>query len=189
LHDWRGYFKGSDDGFMMPVYDFATINGKMLGFGKPVLVKQGERVLMNILNSSPTKMHWVALAGHRFRVVALDGNTVPQPQTVSMLRLAPAERVSAVVEMDAPRSWILGEVRRSVQAAGMGIVIEYAGAGGKAVWTRPDALMWSYRQFAASTTTASEESERIRNHSSNELSSDEIYHRTSERHRRYESRP
>ena len=63
--------------------------------------------------------------------------------------------------MDAPGSWILGEVRRSVQAAGMGIVIEYAGAGGKAVWTQPDALMWSYRQFAASTTTASEESERI----------------------------
>ncbi len=164
LHDWRGYFKGSDDGFMMPVYDFATINGKMLGFGEPVRVKQGERVLMHLLNSSPTEVHWVALAGHRFRVVALDGNTVPEPRTVLMLRLAPAERVSALVEMDSPGRWILGEVRGSVQAAGMGIVVEYAEAAGKPVWTQPDALVWSYRQFAASSATDATdaaESERI----------------------------
>ena len=57
LHDWSGHFESSDDGFMMPVYDFSTINGKMLGFGEPVRVKQGERVLMHVLNSSPTEVH------------------------------------------------------------------------------------------------------------------------------------
>ena len=31
----------------------------------------------------------------------------------------------------------------------MGVVIEYAGAGGNAVWTQPEKLLWSYRQFAA----------------------------------------
>jgi FtsP/CotA-like multicopper oxidase with cupredoxin domain len=60
----------------------ATINGKMLGFGEPVRVKQGERVMMHVLNSSPTEVHWVALAGHTFRWSALDGNAVPQPRTV-----------------------------------------------------------------------------------------------------------
>jgi FtsP/CotA-like multicopper oxidase with cupredoxin domain len=39
-------------------------------------------------------------------------------------------------------------VRKHVQAAGMGIVIEYAGATGKPTWMQPDNLAWNYRQFA-----------------------------------------
>jgi FtsP/CotA-like multicopper oxidase with cupredoxin domain len=149
LHDWEGRFAGGDDGYMMPAYEVSTINGKMLGFGEPIRVNQGERVLMHLLNSSPTEVHWISLAGHSFEVIALDGNPVPQRQTVKMLRLAPAERVSAIVEMSNPGCWVLGEVRRHVQAAGMGIVIEYANAGGKAVWIQPEELLWDYRQFAA----------------------------------------
>jgi FtsP/CotA-like multicopper oxidase with cupredoxin domain len=153
LHDWSGHFEGGDDGFMKPLYDVSTINGKMLGFGEPLRVKQGERVLIHLLNSSPTEVHWIALAGHSFHVVSLDGNPVPQPQTVPMLRLAPAERVSAFVEMNAPGVWILGEVRKHIQEAGMGIVLEYAnanaGATGKPVWTQPTDLLWNYRQFAS----------------------------------------
>jgi FtsP/CotA-like multicopper oxidase with cupredoxin domain len=108
---------------------------------------------MHVLNSSPTEVHWIALAGHSFQVIALDGNAVQQPQTVPMLRLAPAERVSAIVEMNNPGSWILGEVRKHVQAAGMGIGLEYAGASGKPAWTQPEELAWNYRQFAAATKT------------------------------------
>ena len=148
LHDWGGREMSSGDGSAMPVYDVSTINGKMLGFGEPVHVKQGERVMMHVLNSSPTEVHWIALAGHSFQVVALDGNAVPQPRTVEMLRLAPAERVSAVVAMNAPGVWVLGEVRRHVQAAGMGIVFEYANAPGAPRWIQPLDLVWDYGQFA-----------------------------------------
>jgi FtsP/CotA-like multicopper oxidase with cupredoxin domain len=149
LHDWGAHFEGNNDGFMSPVYDVSTINGKMLGFGEPLRVKQGGRVLIQVLNSSPTAVHWIALAGHGFRIVALDGNDVQQPQTVPMLRLAPAERVSAIVEMKNPGVWVLGEVRKHVQAAGMGIVIEYSGATGKPVWKQPEDLVWNYQQFSA----------------------------------------
>jgi len=38
------------------------------------------------------------------------------------------ERICAIVEMNDPGVWTLGEVRKSVQARGMGIVVEYAGA-------------------------------------------------------------
>jgi FtsP/CotA-like multicopper oxidase with cupredoxin domain len=148
LHDWNGQFLSSDDGYMNPVYEVSTINGKMLGFGDPVKVKQGERVMMHILNSSPTEVHWLSLSGHNFKVVALDGNPVPNPQIVSMLRLAPAERISAIVTMDRPGLWILGEVRKHIQASGMGIVIEYADATGKPNWTQPEELVWNYNQFA-----------------------------------------
>jgi FtsP/CotA-like multicopper oxidase with cupredoxin domain len=148
LHDWRGQFLSSDDGYMNPVYDVTTINGKMLGYGNPVKVKQGERVMVHILNSSPTEVHWISFSGHSFKVVALDGNDVPEPQVVTMLRLAPAERVSAIVEMNNPGAWVLGEVRKHVQATGMGIVVEYANSNGKPVWVQPEELVWNYRQFA-----------------------------------------
>jgi FtsP/CotA-like multicopper oxidase with cupredoxin domain len=151
LHDWGGRMMAGADGSAMPVYDFATINGKMLGFGEPMQVKQGERVMMHILNSSPTEVHWIALAGHAFQVVALDGNDVPQPRMVEMLRLAPAERVSAIVTMNAPGVWVLGEVQRHVQAAGMGLVVEYAGVIGAPKWNQPEELVWDYAQFAEKT--------------------------------------
>ncbi len=149
LHDWQGRDMSSDDGSMNPVYDVSTINGKMLGFGEPLRVKAGQRLLLHLLNSSPTEVHWIALAGHRFRVIALDGDPVPSPETVDMLRLSPAERVDAIIEMNAPGVWVLGEVRKHVQAAGMGLVVEYANATGKPVWNQPEELVWNYHQFAS----------------------------------------
>jgi FtsP/CotA-like multicopper oxidase with cupredoxin domain len=149
LHDWNGQLQGSGDGSMNPSYDFSTINGKVLGFGEPLRVKQGELVLLHILNSSATEAHWLSFSGHQFRVIALDGNPVPQPQTVPMLRLAPAERICAVVEMNNPGVWVLGEVRKHVQIAGMGIVVEYSNREGKPVWQQPQSLDWNYHQFSA----------------------------------------
>jgi FtsP/CotA-like multicopper oxidase with cupredoxin domain len=155
LHDWSGHFMGSADGNMAPAYDISTINGKMLGFGDPIRVQQGQRLLLHILNSSATDVHWIALAGHTLRVVALDGNSVATPQSVPMLRLAPAERVSALVELNNPGVWILGEVRKHIQAAGMGMVLEYANSTGKPTWTQPEDLLWNYQQFAASASNVS----------------------------------
>ena len=149
LHDWDGIMLASSDGSMSAVYNVSTINGRTLGFGEPLRVKQGQRVMLHIVNTSATDPHWLALAGHKFRVVALDGNPVPTPQTVAMLRLSPAERVSAEVVMDNPGVWTLGEVRKSVRGAGMGIVVEYAGSTGKPVWDQPLELNWDYLQFGA----------------------------------------
>jgi FtsP/CotA-like multicopper oxidase with cupredoxin domain len=150
LHDWDAALLPSADGAMDPAYNVSTINGRVLGFGEPLRVKAGQQVLFQILNSSPTEVHWIALAGHSFRVIALDGNKVAQPQLVPMLRLAPAERVSALVQMNHPGAWIMGEVRKHVMAAGMGIAVEYAGSSGRPRWEQPDELSWDYLRFAAS---------------------------------------
>jgi FtsP/CotA-like multicopper oxidase with cupredoxin domain len=149
LHDWSGYLLANEDGAMNPSYAVATINGKAMGFGEPLRVKMGQRILLHVLNSSPTEVHWIALAGHAFRVVALDGNPVPTPRTIPMLRLAPAERVSAIVEMHNPGVWVLGEVRKHVQALGMAVAVEYEERRGPARWEQPSDLIWSYEQFAA----------------------------------------
>jgi FtsP/CotA-like multicopper oxidase with cupredoxin domain len=66
-----------------------------------------------------------------------------------MLRLAPAERVSAMVEMNHPGVWVMGEVRKHIMAAGMGMVVEYAGSTGKPQWNQPNHLSWDYLPFAA----------------------------------------
>ncbi len=155
LHDWAGYVIASDDGAMNPSYGVATINGKAMGFGEPLRVKQGQRIMLHVLNSSPTEVHWIALAGHSFKVLALDGNPVPTPRTVPMLRLAPAERVSAMVEMSNPGVWVLGEVRKHVQSLGMAVAIEYQDRSAPAHWDQPPALIWNYEQFTADRPTSS----------------------------------
>ena len=48
-------------------YQRFTINGKCLGYGEPVRVKEGQRVLFHILNASATENIQLALPGHRSR--------------------------------------------------------------------------------------------------------------------------
>jgi FtsP/CotA-like multicopper oxidase with cupredoxin domain len=148
LHDWNGRLTASDDGAMNPTYAVSTINGKVMGSAEPLRVQRGQRVLLHVLNSSPTEVHWVSLPGHHLQVVSLDGNVVPTSQTVAMLRLAPAERVCVLVEMNNPGVWVFGEVRKHVQAAGMAIVVEYANESGPPRWEQPGELTWNYQQFA-----------------------------------------
>jgi FtsP/CotA-like multicopper oxidase with cupredoxin domain len=134
---------GSDVG-----YKYATINAHMLGAGEPIRVKQGERVLMRLLNASATENVLLALPGHRFTVVAMDGNPVPNPKSVEVLQLAVAERVDAVVEMNAPGVWVLGSTLEKARQMGLGIVVEYAGQKGAPQWKDPAPVTWDYAQFA-----------------------------------------
>jgi FtsP/CotA-like multicopper oxidase with cupredoxin domain len=137
---------GSDVG-----YQHATINGHMLGAGEPIRVKQGQRVLLRLLNASATENVVLALPGHTFKVIAMDGNPVPNPQPVEVLSLAVAERVDAVVEMNAPGVWVLGSILPEARKMGLGIVVEYAGKTGAPAWTDPAPAKWDYTKFASST--------------------------------------
>jgi len=111
-------------------------------------VKQGERVLFHVLNGSATEIRSLALPGHTFKVVALDGNLVPTPAEVPVLWLGTAERISAIVEMKNPGVWIMGDLADDDRGHGMGIVVEYAGRKGKPLWTPPKPFHWNYAHFA-----------------------------------------
>jgi len=78
-------------------------------------------------------------------VIALDGNPVPQPRAVETLMLGVAERIDAIVEMDAPGIWVLGSTEKAEREMGLGRVIEYAGASGAPVWIDPGKVRWDYR--------------------------------------------
>jgi hypothetical protein len=65
-----------------------------------------------------------------------------------MLWLGTAERISAIVRMNHPGVWILGDLADDDRHRGMGIVVEYAGRTGKPQWVSPPAFKWSYLRFA-----------------------------------------
>lgn len=128
-------------------YKAFSINDRALGHGEPIRVRQGERVLLHVLNASATEIRRVALPGHKFTVVALDGNPVPMPAAVETIQIAPAERVDAIVEMNQPGVWIFGTTNDEDREDGMGIVVEYAGQNAKAKWIAPGRIPWDYTIF------------------------------------------
>jgi FtsP/CotA-like multicopper oxidase with cupredoxin domain len=147
--EMRGAPKGYEVG-----YRVFTINGRMLGHSEPIRVKRGERVLFHILNGSATEIRSLALPVHTFKVVALDGNPVPTPVSVPVLWLSPAERVSAIVEMNHPGVWLLGDLADEDRKHGMGIVVEYAAHKGKPQWIKPAHSHWNYTGFGGVGMTA-----------------------------------
>jgi FtsP/CotA-like multicopper oxidase with cupredoxin domain len=170
IHHWNGSFvpmvetmrmassnspltTGSDVG-----YQYATVNQHMLGAGEPIRVMQGQRVLVRLLNASATENVVLALPGHTFKVIAMDGNPVPNPVAVEVLSLAVAERVDAVIEMNAPGVWVLGSTLADARKIGLGVVVEYAGKTGSPVWKDPATgsapAKWDYTQFATNASAA-----------------------------------
>lgn len=129
-------------------YRSASINGKALGYGRPIRVKEGERVLFHVLNASATENIRLSLPGHSFRVVALDGNPVPKQAIVNILQLGVGERIDAIVEMRNPGVWILGSNDDISRDQGMGIVVEYAGRSGAPTWKDPAEEDWDYALFS-----------------------------------------
>jgi FtsP/CotA-like multicopper oxidase with cupredoxin domain len=131
-----------------PLY---SINDKMLGAGEPLRVREGQRILIHLLNASASQIHRIGLFGHRFQVIALDGNPVPTPQAVNVIDIAPGERVDAIVEMNLPGVWILGALRDAVRQSGMGIVVEYANqVQPRPQWVPPSPARWDYTVFGTS---------------------------------------
>ena len=154
-HHWEGSWVSMQDIRKGPppdnglevLYASASFNDKMLGHGEPVRVRQGERVLFRLLNASPTENITLALPGHRFTVIALDGNPVPSPQSVDTLFLAPAERADVIVEMNRPGIWIFGGIKDDDRKMGLGVVVEYAGERGEPQWSAPPNSPWDYTVF------------------------------------------
>jgi FtsP/CotA-like multicopper oxidase with cupredoxin domain len=124
-----------------------SINDKSLGAGEPIRVTQGQRVLFHFLNASAIENRLLSFGGHKFQVVALDGNPVPNPALVETLKIGAGERVCAVVEMNNPGNWILGEPTDLVRNAGLGILVEYANQHKQPQWIKPSTLLWDYTQF------------------------------------------
>jgi len=148
LHGWEPYLSGQgEEGSLDAAYPIYSINSHALGAGEPIRVKEGGRVLFRIVNASATVQHRIALAGHKFEILSLDGNTVPVPREVDAIEMGPGERVDALVTMNQPGVWILGEADDEVRKAGLGVVVEYANRSGAPRWTAAPKTPWDYTSF------------------------------------------
>lgn len=128
-------------------YAAFAVNGKALHAGDPIRVKRGERIRLRIYNASPTKTFRVALPAHRFLVTHLDGYAVPVRKSVDAIELGVAERVDAIVVMDAPGVWIFGSTVASERENGLGVVIAYDGESGLPSWRDEARDRFSYTAF------------------------------------------
>ncbi len=166
-HHWDGHWVSMQDIKKGPppdnglevMYHAATLGDRMLGHGDPIRVREGERVLFRVLNASGSMGISLALPGHRFRVLALDGNPVPTTATVDVLKLDVAERADVIVEMNNPGVLVFGSTDDEDRNMGMGVVVEYANRSGEPRWTAPASKTWDYTAFgkANSSTPAPDE--------------------------------
>ncbi len=129
-------------------YELFSINGRMLGQRRAGPRQAGRaRAVPRAERAAPAKSAaWRCLATS-FAIVALDGNPVPTPAEVPVLWLGTAERISAIVEMNHPGVWVMGDLADDDRRRGMGIVVEYAGAKGKPQWAKPKPFNWDYARF------------------------------------------
>jgi FtsP/CotA-like multicopper oxidase with cupredoxin domain len=87
-----------------PVYDTFLINGRAFPYTEPLRVREGERVLIRLINAG-YESHFMHTHSHRFEVVARDGNPVKYPQTMDTVEVGPGQRTDILLKADNPGVW------------------------------------------------------------------------------------
>jgi FtsP/CotA-like multicopper oxidase with cupredoxin domain len=124
-----GYGMHGDGMDHMEDYDTFTINGRVYEESEPLLVKEGDRVRLRLVNAGFMK-HSIHIHGHDFKVTDLDGQPLNQPQTVTdqLIPIAPGERVDVEFTADNPGNWLVEAHGDGKGIADMKIPIRYEGA-------------------------------------------------------------
>jgi manganese oxidase len=138
LDDWQ---KGSGD-FNMAMqdmdmanhsmsmnYNLFTINGLAFPDTKPLEVKQGDKVRIRLINASASTTHPMHLHGHQFKIVAEDGNPVPETaqRTKNTITLNPGETYDIEVIADNPGVWAFHCHELHHAGSGMVTIVQYEG--------------------------------------------------------------
>jgi FtsP/CotA-like multicopper oxidase with cupredoxin domain len=150
--DNNGMMGGNMMGGMMddagPVYDTFTINGKAFPATAPLIVRQGERVRLRLINASNMQTFVLRLAGHRFQVTHTDGNPLQQAVEVDILPIVPAERYDVTFVADHPGQWPLYALNQPHIQGGLKTLVVYEGFESAPEAELPDLTaglrVWSY---------------------------------------------
>lgn len=86
------------------MFNFFTINGKAYPSTEPLWVKEGERIRLRVGNLSMDS-HPMHLHGHNYRVVATDGQTLPNPYYKNTINVAPGETYDVEFIANNPGAW------------------------------------------------------------------------------------
>ncbi len=86
-------------------YNWFTINGKSHPATDDMVVAEGDRVRVRIINAG-YQVHPMHLHGKRFTVVAKDGAPVPSPYQADTVLVGPGERYDFEFVADDPGTWM-----------------------------------------------------------------------------------
>jgi len=128
----NGMMGGNMMGGMMddagPAYDTFTINGKAFPATAPLMVRQGERVRLRLINASNMQTFVLRLAGHPLQVTHIDGNPLQQAVEVDALPIVPAERYDVIFVADHPGRWPLYALNQPHTQGGLKTLVVYEGS-------------------------------------------------------------
>ncbi len=106
LPDGRNGWEGvAHAGHNTSDYNWFTINGKSFPETEPMVVSEGDRVRLRIINSG-AQAHPMHLHGRRMTVVAKDGAELPQPYEADTVTVAAGERFDVEFTADRPGDWM-----------------------------------------------------------------------------------
>jgi FtsP/CotA-like multicopper oxidase with cupredoxin domain len=108
--------------------DEFLMDGKMDEAIPPIVVKEGDKVLIRLINAG-NLAHPFHTHGHSFKIVATDGNPVPEAAqlTKDTVLIGPGERYDIVFEANNPGVWMVHCHIENHAANGMMTLIEYEG--------------------------------------------------------------
>ncbi|MFE7061622.1 multicopper oxidase family protein [Sutcliffiella sp. NPDC057660] len=126
--DSKNSMSMEDMGHNMDDYDIFTINGKSGDLIEPLQVKEGKKVRIRLANIG-FMSHKIHLHGHKFKVVAIDGQELNAPQELEnqLLSIAPGERYDIEFIADNPGVWYLECHGEMTGTEGMKTKIQYEG--------------------------------------------------------------
>ncbi|MDQ3514994.1 MAG: multicopper oxidase domain-containing protein [Chloroflexota bacterium] len=108
--------------------DLFLINGHTHGAIPPIRIAEGERLLLRIINAGHLS-HPIHIHGHSFKIVATDGNPVPDVAqwTKDTVLIGPAERYDLELIGENPGVWMVHCHIEHHMANGMMTVLAYDG--------------------------------------------------------------
>lgn len=108
--------------------DLFLINGHTHGAIPPIRIAEGERLLLRIINAGHLS-HPIHIHGHSFKIVATDGNPVPDiaQWTKDTVLVGPAERYDLELLGEHPGVWMVHCHIEHHMANGMMTVLAYDG--------------------------------------------------------------
>lgn len=110
-------------------YNIFTINGRIFPDIESLMIKEGERILVRLVNAGTQEIHPMHLHGHAFKVIAIDGYIVPEiaQQTRDTLTVNPGERYDIEIIGNNPGVWLFHCHHVHHASAGMIIPFFYEG--------------------------------------------------------------
>ncbi len=124
LDEWRG---GTHGAHGVGDYSIFTFNGKAFPETEPMRVERGERVRIRLINAGTSAFHPIHLHGHQFKIVATDGNPVPEVAqlTRNTITIMPGETYDIEFIADNPGTWAFHCHELHHAGGGMVTVVEY----------------------------------------------------------------